>query len=166
MLFFSVFSMVILVLIVTTVIASKAVLKPLNDLVLAAENLQTDDQLVEIPIKSDTEIGLLTESFNEMSRNIVRVRKELRSKVAELENANSELKETQAKLVHSSKMVSLGQLVAGVARVSFNSELAFSRSATLLRSSFRTRTMLRLISLKLSVNKPISVSLLIGISTS
>lgn len=125
--FFSVVSVVILLLIITIIIASNMVLKPLSDLVGAAENLQTDDQPVEIPIKSDTEIGLLTESFNEMSRNIVKVRKELRGKVAELEAANLELKETQTKLVHSSKMVSLGQLVAGVAH-ELNNPIGFIHS--------------------------------------
>ncbi|RYZ80854.1 MAG: two-component sensor histidine kinase, partial [Proteobacteria bacterium] len=35
--------------------------------------------------------------------------------IFELEGANQELKDTQAKLVHSAKMISLGQLVAGVA---------------------------------------------------
>jgi two-component system NtrC family sensor kinase len=125
--FFTVIGAVILVLIVTIIFASKAFLKPLDDLVSATENLQTDDQLVEIPIKSDTEIGLLTESFNEMSRNIVKARKDLRTKVTELENANLELKETQAKLVHSSKMVSLGQLVAGVAH-ELNNPIGFIHS--------------------------------------
>jgi two-component system, NtrC family, sensor kinase len=70
---------------------------------------------VEIPIKSDTEIGLLTESFNQMSRKITQARDELKKKIKELEGANQELMETQSQLVHSSKMVSLGQLVAGVA---------------------------------------------------
>lgn len=113
--FYTVVGAVIVLLTITILFASNVVLKPLSDLVDAIQNVQISDQPVEIPIKSDTEIGLLTESFNHMSRNIARARTDLKSKISELESANEELRETQSKLVHSSKMVSLGQLVAGVA---------------------------------------------------
>ena len=42
-------------------------------------------------------------------------KKRLREKVTELETANQEIRETQARLVHAAKMAGLGQLVAGVA---------------------------------------------------
>ena len=113
--FLSVVGAVIFLLIITILLASKTLIKPITDLVSAIQNVQNSDRPVEIPIKSDTEIGLLTESFNVMSRSIVQARGELKKKIAELELANRELKETQTRLVHSSKMVSLGQLVAGVA---------------------------------------------------
>lgn len=106
---------VIALLVLTIVVASNTILKPLNELVNAIDDIQSSDRLVEIPIKSDTEIGLLTESFNELSRNMIRARADVKKKIAELETANQELRDAQAKLVHSSKMVSLGQLVAGVA---------------------------------------------------
>jgi signal transduction histidine kinase len=79
------------------------------------QSFESQEQAVTIPVKNDTEIGLLTESFNDMSKKIWSARADLRKKISELENANKELKETQTKLVHSAKMVSLGQLVAGVA---------------------------------------------------
>ena len=113
--FYSVVGAVIFLLVITILVTSNAVLKPLNELVAAIDNIQSSDRAVEIPIKSDTEIGLLTESFNQMSRSVVQARSDLKKKIAELEAANRELKETQSRLVHSSKMVSLGQLVAGVA---------------------------------------------------
>jgi two-component system NtrC family sensor kinase len=50
-----------------------------------------------------------------MSEKIYQTQKELKGKITELEVANLEIKETQAKLVHTGKMASLGQLVAGVA---------------------------------------------------
>lgn len=94
---------------------SNKLLKPLLDLVYATRSMQMGDQPLEIPITSDTEIGLLTESFNLMSRNVARTRGELNNKIIELEKAYLEIQDTQSRLVHNSKMVSLGQLVAGVA---------------------------------------------------
>ncbi len=113
--FISVVGAVVVLLILTIVVTSSWVLKPLYELVDALQSFESQEQAVTIPVKNDTEIGLLTESFNEMSKKIWQARAELRNKITELESANRELKETQTKLVHSAKMVSLGQLVAGVA---------------------------------------------------
>lgn len=113
--FITVVSAVVILLIITILVTSSWVLKPLYELVDALQSFEAQEQAVTIPVKNDTEIGLLTESFNEMSKKIWQARADLRKKLSELENTNKELKETQTKLVHSAKMVSLGQLVAGVA---------------------------------------------------
>ncbi len=113
--FISVVGTVIVLLILTILVTSNWVLKPLYDLVEALQSFESQEQAVTIPVKNDTEIGLLTESFNDMSKKIWQARSDLRKKITELESANKELKDTQTKLVHSAKMVSLGQLVAGVA---------------------------------------------------
>lgn len=113
--FITVVGAVVILLIITILITSNWVLKPLYDLVSALQSFESQEQAVTIPVKNDTEIGLLTESFNEMSKKIWQARSDLRKKITELESANKELKDTQTKLVHSAKMVSLGQLVAGVA---------------------------------------------------
>lgn len=113
--FYVVVATVLGLLIIMIWVSSNAVLKPLQDLVAATQNITNSDAPVEIPVTSETEIGLLTESFNTMSRNIARARAELKNKIIELEKANLQIKDTQTKLVHNSKMVSLGQLVAGVA---------------------------------------------------
>lgn len=115
MTFLMVVGAVVLLLILMIWVTSSWVLKPLYDLVQALQSFESQEQAVTIPVKNDTEIGLLTESFNDMSKKIWSARADLRKKISELENANKELKETQTKLVHSAKMVSLGQLVAGVA---------------------------------------------------
>ncbi|MBO9665669.1 MAG: sensor histidine kinase [Bdellovibrio sp.] len=113
--FMTVVGAVVVLLILTILVTSSWVLKPLYDLVDALQSFESQEQAVTIPVKNDTEVGLLTESFNEMSKKIWTARSDLRKKISELESANRELKDTQTKLVHSAKMVSLGQLVAGVA---------------------------------------------------
>ncbi|WP_374029526.1 ATP-binding protein [Bdellovibrio bacteriovorus] len=113
--FITVVGAVVVLLILTILVTSSWVLKPLYELVEALQSFESQEQAVTIPVKNDTEIGLLTESFNEMSKKIWQARSDLRKKITELESANKELKDTQTKLVHSAKMVSLGQLVAGVA---------------------------------------------------
>ncbi|MBL7545079.1 MAG: HAMP domain-containing protein [Bdellovibrionaceae bacterium] len=122
--YFSVVGVVIIFLIITVIITSKWILAPLNNLVEALQSFETQEQAVTIPVKSDTEIGILTGSFNQMSINISQARNDLKKKVQELEEANKELKETQKKLVHSAKMISLGELVAGVAH-ELNNPISF-----------------------------------------
>jgi two-component system, NtrC family, sensor kinase len=122
--FYSVIAAVIIVLIITSFLITKNLLKPLDDLVQATQFIQLGEKVSEIPIKSESEIGLLTESFNDMSRSIMKVRAELKSKITELEKSNHELNETQTRLVQSSKMSSLGQLVAGVAH-ELNNPISF-----------------------------------------
>jgi two-component system NtrC family sensor kinase len=113
--FVTVVSAIVLLLILTVLITSSWVLKPLYELVDALQSFEAQEQLVTIPVKNNTEIGLLTKSFNQMSQKVWQARSDLRKKLSELESTNKELKETQSRLVHSAKMVSLGQLVAGVA---------------------------------------------------
>jgi len=84
-------------------------------LVQAVQTMDSKEGPAEIPISSATEFGVLQESFNEMSRRMYDAKIELETKVREVEAAYVELKDTQARLVHTAKMASLGQLVAGIA---------------------------------------------------
>ena len=130
--FFTVIGAVGLLLILTAFVTSKIVLRPLNDLVEALQSMDRQEGPVAMPITTETEIGVLTESFNEMSKRIHVAKEELRSKITELEAANREIRETQARLIHTAKMASLGQLVAGVAH-ELNNPIGFvySNMATL-----------------------------------
>lgn len=113
--FFAVVGLLMAVIFIVSMLTSNAVVKPINDLLEGIEKFQTYEVPLEIPVKTDSEIGLLTEKFNYATRKIVDVQMDLRKKIQELELANKDLKEAQQQLVQSAKMASLGQLVAGIA---------------------------------------------------
>ena len=87
-------ALILLFLIPTLIYVSNRVVEPINLLVEATQRMEKGETASKLPIKSDTEIGILVDSFNKMAENI---------------------KTSQSSLIHSAKMASLGQLVAGVA---------------------------------------------------
>lgn len=127
--FLTIIAVVILFLIITILVTADWFLKPIHELIQGLRAFERTDSLVQLPNKNNTEIGLLTSAFNEMSLKIYQTRSDIRKKIKELEQANQELKEAQTKLVHSAKMTSLGQLVAGVAH-ELNNPIGFIYSNT------------------------------------
>lgn len=113
--FFSVVGFIIFLLTITIILTSNVILKPLYELIEGIQNFRDGQNPIEIQSRSSTEIGLLTDAFNSLGRRVTSARKELTAKISELESTNVELKEAQSQLVHTAKMASLGQLVAGVA---------------------------------------------------
>ena len=111
----TVVAVIILLVLLTLVAATNMIVKPVNDLVEAARKIEGGNFGAQIPVTSETELGYLTETFNKMSLRIAKARGDLEEKIGELENANVEIQDAQSQLVQSAKMVSLGQLVAGVA---------------------------------------------------
>lgn len=112
---FSVVGFVILLILLALWIVSRIMIKPLTQLMGAVKNLESGGGYTPVSAESGTEIGELTKSFNDMSKKVSKAQNELTKKVKELEKTNQELQEAQAQLVHSAKMGSLGQVVAGVA---------------------------------------------------
>lgn len=127
--FLGVIGLVILFLTVTILISTSLLLRPINELIDGLRAFEKTDSLVQLSVKNKTEIGLLTATFNQMSYKIFQARNDLKKKVKELEKANTNLKDAQTKLVHSAKMTSLGQLVAGVAH-ELNNPIGFIYSNT------------------------------------
>ncbi|MBY0451671.1 MAG: HAMP domain-containing protein, partial [Bdellovibrionaceae bacterium] len=105
----------IAVLLLTILISTSFLLKPVKELIRGLKDFENTDSLVQLKVKNRTEIGLLISTFNQMSLNVHQTRMDLRKKIKELEKSNLDLKEAQTQLVQSAKMTSLGQLVAGVA---------------------------------------------------
>lgn len=103
---------------------SNRIVKPIEVLVTAMKRVKTGN-LEEIPANdSSYEIDYLVSAFNEMIRNVSAAKRALELKLNELEKANGEIRNTQTALVQSAKMISLGQIVAGVAH-ELNNPVAF-----------------------------------------
>lgn len=111
---------------VSASVLAKMVTKPVQDLYKATQSFANKDWSYRIEVTSDDEIGKLAESYNAMAselsniyesleQKVIERTKEIEVKNKELGKAYDELKAAQVKLVHSEKMSSLGQLVAGVA---------------------------------------------------
>lgn len=113
--FFTMIFAIGILLVLISIVATRSIVQPVYELVEASRNLDNRDGPAEISISTSTELGVLQESFNEMSRRIFEAKTDLEKKIRELESAYTELKETQTRLVHTAKMAGLGQLVAGIA---------------------------------------------------
>jgi two-component system NtrC family sensor kinase len=106
---------VILVSILIIFIFSNRIIKPIELLVFAMKQVRLG-RSEQVPVVGSTdEIDYLVQSFNQMSRNVSGAKRALEVKLDELKSANEEIISTQTTLVQSAKMISLGQLVAGVA---------------------------------------------------
>ncbi len=106
---------------------SNRIVEPIELLVMGMKRLRTGKNEQLPAIDSPYEIEYLVHSFNDMARNIADAREALEDKVTELGQANSEIRDAQGALVQSAKMVSLGQLVAGVAH-ELNNPIGFISS--------------------------------------
>lgn len=118
----------------------------------SAKQISTGDYTGQIPITSKDEIAEVASAFNRMSQALLesqqtrdkyeedlrelnhtleeRVERrtaKINSQIAELQNANRKIEETQAKLIQSEKLASVGQLAAGVAH-EINNPIGFVRS--------------------------------------
>ncbi len=97
---------------------TKIVIKPIEKLSEGSKRFAEGDFNHRIEYFNYEEIDKLVDSYNTMAENLRDMYTSLENKVAErtkqLNKAYKELQSTQAMMVHSEKMKSLGELVAGI----------------------------------------------------
>lgn len=91
---------------------------PLIDLSKGAEELSNGNLKCKLKLTDFKEINKLVNAFNEMANKLnssyALLEQKVKDRTQELENANEELKSAQSMMVHSEKMRSLGEMVAGI----------------------------------------------------
>lgn len=92
-------------------------IKPINILIQSLKKAKGDFSH-RLETTNYLEINRLIESYNEMAASLEKLyqsmEQQVKERTSELEDAYTELKNTQAMMVHSEKMKSLGELVAGI----------------------------------------------------
>ncbi|RUS98052.1 hypothetical protein DSM106972_082710 [Dulcicalothrix desertica PCC 7102] len=84
-------------------------------LTIATQALASGDLTTRIPVESSDEVGILAQGFNYMAEQLTSRDKKIYQQMQEIEATLQKLKQTQAQLIQSEKMSSLGQMVAGIA---------------------------------------------------
>ncbi|MEO6870542.1 MAG: ATP-binding protein, partial [Ginsengibacter sp.] len=113
---------VLLIGILLGLLLARKISIPLLALRDAAHRVGEGDLNQKVKQISNDEIGEVGKAFNNMVDDLLKARKELRENNQQLSAANArlnstllELKSAQAQLIQSEKMVSLGELTAGIA---------------------------------------------------
>jgi len=99
---------------------------PLRRLLAGVEQVNAGKLETQVPVGLRDEIGMLTQNFNQMTQSLKKskddltdyaqtLEKKVAKRTAQLQRSLNELKSTQAQLIQSEKMASLGELTAGIA---------------------------------------------------
>jgi two-component system NtrC family sensor kinase len=93
--------------------------QPLKVLIEGTRRVANDDLDVQIPVRSEDELGIFARSFNHMTQDLKRAKESLTQWGCRLEQMvcerTKDLQETQQQLIRSEKLASLGKLSAGIA---------------------------------------------------
>lgn len=136
---------------------SKMINKPLMDLATGVQEFGKGNLDYRLKESGFEEIDKLVYAYNNMASQLNELYESLEAKVEErtkeLEEANIKLKETQTMMVHSEKMRSLGELVAGIAH-EINNPINFIYGNIMILDNYQ-KDMLTLIDKYTAVEKQI-----------
>ncbi len=112
------FGIILFLCIIVSYILSKSISKPLLTMEKTVTQIAGGDLSARLEYTKYSEINRLVQAYNIMVNALQKLYSSLEVKVQdrtkELKNAYAELQNTQAMMVHSEKMKSLGELVAGI----------------------------------------------------
>jgi signal transduction histidine kinase len=91
------------------------IIRPLDEFTRAAQHVASATHGLQLPRARARELSLLAGALSTMTERLARDQADLQRKVHELEQARSQLEQTQAHLVRSERLASVGQLAAGLA---------------------------------------------------
>lgn len=95
------------------------ILRPLEKIIEGVKQVNEGNLQTSIKVEVNDEIGTLTTHFNKMTQSLSaysgKMEELVAERTAELNRSLENLKSTQAQLIHSEKMASLGELTAGIA---------------------------------------------------
>jgi two-component system NtrC family sensor kinase len=112
-------SLCVVFLLVILYFSTTSIIKPLQRMVIATQEIAKGDLDHKVKIKSTDEIGYLATSFNQMTEKLKAANTELvgwgKTLEKKVQERTRELIEMQANLIQSEKLASLGKLAAGIA---------------------------------------------------
>ena len=103
------------VLLLTYVLLTYFIVRPIDRLRLASERLAAGRLHTSVPVQGAAEVARLAATFNEMAALLREDRAALQNRLQDLERTTAELTTAQEQLMRSARLAAVGQLSAGVA---------------------------------------------------
>lgn len=103
------------VLLLTYVLLTYFIVRPIDRLRLATERLAFGRLQTQVPVQGAAEVARLAATFNDMAAQLRADRASLQERLEQLERTTSELTVTQDQLIRSARLAAVGRLSAGVA---------------------------------------------------
>ena len=103
------------VLLLTYVLLTYFIVRPIDRLRLASERLAAGRLRTRVPVQGAAEVARLAATFNQMAAQLREDRAALQDRLEELERTTAELTTAQEQLIRSARLAAVGRLSAGVA---------------------------------------------------